>query len=724
MEGRSTCWATSGSGARSVAGPSRRCREHLTLWWQTDAVRRVRPRVIDEVRQTLRHFHHALFAAAADLDEELRVSLPWLRTDDVPVVRFGSWSGGDMDGNPSVGASTVAEALDLQRELALILLEEHVDALAASYSQASDRLPPADGLLESLRRDERDLPETAKVLGPRNEHEPLRRKLSFVRARLRRTLEDEETGIYTGPGELIADLERVRDATGSEAVASGAVRRLLVQARTFGFHLARLDVRQSADVLQDAAWSLLGVEDAEALDEDDRVARLSAAVLASEPPGRPEGDDAPAALVTLEAVAAAIERHGPQALDTLVISMAATASDVLAALLLARTVGLAGPGAARRLRITPLFETIDDLEGAEDTLTVLYADPAYRTHLDGLSGEQEVMLGYSDSGKDSGSLASQWGLYEAQERLSAQAVEEGVALRFFHGRGGSPSRGGGPAHGAILGQPPGTVNGRIRITEQGEVIATRYAHRELAQRSLEQALAAVVLHAACPPAAPEDSHRAEMARMAKSSRERFRALVHDDADFVTFFSQITPIDELSELNLGSRPSSRGGGKAIDDLRAIPWVFAWTQNRLLLPSWYGAGTALADGDLELQREMRERWPFFGAVISNLEMALLKTDIGVTERYLPLVDEELAERMWKPIVAEHGRVRTRLLEITGTDELLEGSPLRDRLRHRNPWIDPLSHIQIELLRRSRGGDEEAQSALLETIAAIAAGMRNTG
>jgi phosphoenolpyruvate carboxylase len=335
------------------------------------------------------------------------------------------------------------------------------------------------------------------------------------------------------------------------------------------------------------------------------------------------------------------------------------------------------------------------------------------------------MLGYSDSAKDASFLASQWALYRAQEGLARQADAHGVTLRFFHGRGGSPSRGGGLSHAAILAQPPDTVRGRIRITVQGETISARYSDRQLALRSLEQTLAAVMLGTASPPARPEDAFREEMEAMARRSRDAYHALVNADEDFMAFFTQITPLNELAGLNIGSRPAYRGGAQDIEGLRAIPWVFAWMQNRLVLPAWYGAGVALAEGDLDLQQRMWRDWSFFRSVCDMLEMVLFKSDLGVAKRYRDLVDPKLADRLWPVIVEEHGRAVDGLLAITGKDRLLGGAPsLRARLEHRNPWIDPLSHIQVELLHRVRAGDERARESLLTTVTGIAAGMQNTG
>jgi phosphoenolpyruvate carboxylase len=484
----------------------------------------------------------------------------------------------------------------------------------------------------------------------------------------------------------------------------------------FGFHVAGLDVRQSAAVVQEAVAALLpGYRDA---GEHERLALLEEAIAARRR-GLRRRPDGPAGelLRVLDTVALARDAYGRRAVPVMVISMVRCASDVLGALWLARRAGA-------ELRLAPLFETLADLRAAPATMGALYDTPVYRDGLRAHADRQLVMLGYSDSGKDSGFVASQWALHVAQERLAAQAAQAGLELELFHGRGGSPSRGGGRTHRAILAQPRGSVGGRIRITEQGETVSARYGDPELAVRSLEQTLSAVLLATARDQPPVPAAWRAELERMAERSRERYRALVYDDPGFARFFEQATPIAELTSLNIGSRPSQRGSG-GIEALRAIPWVFAWTQNRLLLPSWYGAGAALAEGELALQREMAAGWPFFQSLLSTLDMALYKTDLGVAERYLQLVEPELRDRFWPGIAREHDLVVGRLLEITGEPSLLADSPaLQRRLSHRNPWIDPLSLLQVELLARSRAGRAEAREPLLATITGIAAGMRNTG
>lgn len=662
-------------------------REVLTVWWQTDAVRRVRPLVEDEVRRILFFFEAVLFDAVPALEAEVSrcFERPW--PPAVPVVQFGSWAGGDMDGNPEVTPDSVRRTLRLHRRTALRLLRARVQRLAEHYSQAEERLFVSPALEASLEAEEIEMPEVA-ARRPGNEREPFRRKLTFMAARLDGALRGLPHG-YRDSAQLEQDLELLRESASSRRVADGALARLLCQVRTFGFHLAALDVRLSS--------------------HDVRAAIETGTVF--------PGD-------VFDEIAAGLREHGPSAFGSVIISMVERPSDVLGVVELMRRAGI-GRGETPTLPLVPLFETVDDLARAQMTMAALYEHPIYAAQLSACSGRQEIMLGYSDSAKDGGFLASQWELYSAQERLLADADSRGIELRFFHGRGGSTSRGGARTHRAILAQPPGSIRGRMRITEQGEVISQRYSHGELSLRSLEQTLSAVILATLAPEREVPDRYRREAQRFADRSRAVYRALIYEDGRFEAFLARASPLDALTELNIGSRPASRSGGWTVDELRAIPWVFAWMQNRMLLPAWYGAGTALDEGDRGLQREMVERWPFFAMLCSTLEMSLFKTDLGVAERYLELLGDDPARELWHPILAEHDRVVRSVLEISGTHTLLQSAPaLMARLSHRNPWTDPLSHMQIDLLRRARAGDREAQRPLLLTINGIAAGMRNTG
>jgi phosphoenolpyruvate carboxylase len=682
-----------------------------------DELRRIRPRVEDEVRRNLFFFEAVLFDAVPVVLGEIEHSLGVRLVQ--PVLSYGSWTGGDMDGHPEVGADTLARALQLHRSTALQLFRARVDRLARVFSHSSLRIPVSEELDASLEADAAELPSADVLRRPHREWEPLRTKLGFVHHRLTNTLRPRgrEPG-YADAQALRRDLELVLAHLGSRHVALGSIRRLLWQVDVFGFHLAGIDIRQGASVLREATSAILpGYGDA---DEARRQALLTEA-LGSSRRGieHDPGGEAGELLRVLDTVALAADAYGPQSVPAFVISMTEHPSDVLAATWLSQRAG------ATSLRMVPLFETRSALEQAPATMAELYACEPYVAHLRGQANLQTVMVGYSDSGKDTGYVGSTWALHNAQEQLADQAREAGITLELFHGRGGSPSRGGGRTYRAILAQPEGTVQGRIRITEQGETVSARYADPELAERSLEQTVSAVLLASALPNPPVRVEWRAEMERLSELSRDRYRGLVYDDPEFLRFFGQAAPIAELSQLNLGSRPPSRKGNPGVESLRAIPWVFAWTQNRLLLPSWYGAGTALAAGDLELQREMWRDWPFFRGLIGTLEMALFKSDLGVAERYLSLVDEDIAERFWTDLRSEYDQVVERVLTVTGQGRLLDETPaLQRRLEHRNPWIDPLSHLQVELLRRVRAGREEARSPLLATITGIAAGMRNTG
>ncbi|MCW3006878.1 MAG: Phosphoenolpyruvate carboxylase [Solirubrobacterales bacterium] len=699
-------------------GPSRRTliddrlREVLTIWWQTDAVRRLRPLVEDEVRRTLFVFESVLFDSVPEVEQKVARTFGTQWPPRKPSVRFGSWAGGDMDGNPEVTPATVARALELHRATALELLRRRVARLAALFSQADDRVFISPQLAASLEDDMAAMPFVVQARP--NEHEPFRRKLSFIQARLDGARDGEPHG-YASPAELDADLELVRGSTSSRRVADGAIARVLTQVRTFGFHLAALDVRLSSHDLRAWTAELIDGFD-EATDEPRRQQLISAAIDGASDGPPPE---------VFTAIATGVREHGARALGSVIISMVERPSDVLAALLLMRRAGV-GVDGLETLPIVPLFETVPDLELADATMAQLYDLPVYARQLEALQRRQEIMLGYSDSAKDGGFVASQWELFTAQERLTASADTHDIDLRFFHGRGGSTSRGGAPAHRAILAQPHGSIRGRIRITEQGEVISQRYSHPELAIRALEQTISGVILATVSTDGAVDERYRAELTRLSERSREVYRALIYDDERFEALLNRASPLDALTQMNIGSRPSSRSANKTLAELRAIPWVFAWMQNRLLLPAWYGAGTALAEGDRDLQREMVQSWPFFRMLCQALEMSLYKSDLGVAERYMTLLDDDdPARELWTPIEAEHERVVSAVLDIWQTPTLLFNAPaLLGRLQHRNPWIDPLSHMQVDLLRRARAGDASAEGPLLLTINGIAAGMRNTG
>ncbi|HEX5193911.1 MAG TPA: phosphoenolpyruvate carboxylase [Solirubrobacteraceae bacterium] len=713
--------------------------EAMSIWYATNEVRSMRPRVADEVRRLLFFFESVLFDAGADLARDFRDAVGEDAGATAPL-RFGSWAGGDMDGNPNVGPTTIAETLRAHRELALRMLIERLGPLRREFSQVSFEAPLGEALRESLARDECELERTAAELATRYPHEAkelLRRKLAFVKARVDNTLsatlghQPDEPG-YESPTEMCSDLELVRQNVGSAAVMRGRLDRLIWQARIFGFHLATLEVRENATELHEACRVLLPGY-AAARTEIERTAALTHACLQEEAPAR-DGGVAPKAAAAFDTIARAVATYGREALDTFIVSHCEQPSDLLCALWLARRSGLftpprgpdPGDGCSSSLELVPLFERRVPLERSSHTMAELYGNDAYRRHLEARGRRQEVMLGYSDAAKDMGYAASQWSIYRTQERLAWQAVEHGVELRLFHGRGGSTSRGGGPASRSILAQPPGTVGGRIKITEQGEVISAKFSDPRLALDSLQETLAAVVQATVQPGSPPKPAWRDEIDLIAGAACSSYQSLVHERPDFAELFAQCTPIDVLGLLNIGSRPTSRGQRRTVQSLRAIPWVFAWTQTRIGLTSWYGAGAGLCAGDLTLQRTMYAHWPFFHGLITSLESALSAVDLTVGRRYFELAQPAgPAAELYDAIETEHRRCRERVLAITRPERLTRPAPESlDRDAARRAWLDVLSFLQIELLGRHRAGDDDACEPLLATVAGIATGLRTTG
>jgi phosphoenolpyruvate carboxylase len=555
---------------------------------------------------------------------------------------------------------------------------------------------------------------------------------------------------YASPEAFDADLATIGTSLGTHGAATLAGDRLATlrfALRAFGFHLAALDLRQNADVHEATVAELLRVAGVEvdylALGEDARVALLlreltTPRLLRS--PFATYGDRTRAELAIVEAAADIQRRFGREAIPHYVISKCQSVSDLLEVGVLLKEVGLVR-GNALALDIVPLFETIDDLERASRTLDAALAVPVYRAWVGSRGGRQEVMLGYSDSNKDGGYLTSNWALYRAQRGLAAVAREQGVALRLFHGRGGTVGRGGGPSFEAILAQPPGSVDHGLRITEQGEIIASKYSDAELGRRNLETLVAAAL------EAALVDTERLggragayfeAMEAISVLALRAYRGLVYGTPGFVEYFRASTPIAEIAELNIGSRPASRTASSRIEDLRAIPWVFSWGQSRLMLPGWYGFGSAVeawlaanpggADAGRVLLAEMNARWPFFRSVLSNMAMVLAKTDLAVASRYAELVpDSELRAAIFGRISAEHARAVAAHAAITGQATLLADNPTLARsIRNRFPYLDPLNHLQVELLRRYRAGDtdERTRRAIHLTINGLAAGLRNSG
>ncbi|MGY1733034.1 phosphoenolpyruvate carboxylase [Geodermatophilus sp. SYSU D01045] len=729
----------------------------LTLW-QTALLRLSRLRLADEIDEALRYYDLSLFRVVPEINADLRRALrerwPHAALPTQPVLQPGSWIGGDRDGNPFVTADAVRRASTRQAETALA---HHLGELVQLYRELSmsDRLVTPTPELAHLAEASRDD-------SPFRADEPYRRALNGVHARLAATAKRvvgrvpgvppiAELDPYDTPDELLADLAVV-DASlrshGAGALADDRLARLRDAVEVFGFHLAGLDMRQNSSVHEEVLAELLawaGVcPDYASLDEAARVELLAGELRMRRPlvrPGAELSELARGELDLLEAAAGQVALLGPRAIPNYVISMCESVSDVLEVAVLLKEVGLLDPdgedGPTCPVGISPLFETIADLQGAGETMTAVLAQPVYRALVANRGDAQEVMLGYSDSNKDGGYLAANWALYRAELALVEVARGEGIRLRLFHGRGGTVGRGGGPSYEAIRAQPPGAVAGALRLTEQGEVIAAKYGEPDLARRNLE-ALVAATLEATLLDVeglgdGAEDAY-ALLDDLAARAQAAYRALVHETPGFVEWFRAATPIRELAELNIGSRPPSRKAGDRIADLRAIPWVFSWSQARIMLPGWYGTGSALeswiGDDPARLARlqELHRRWPFFRTVLSNMGMVLAKTDLDLAARYAGLVpDEELRARVFDQITAEHERTCRVLLAVTGDDHLLADNPsLARSIRNRFPYLEPLHHLQVEMLRRRRTGDDDelVRRNIQLTINGIATALRNSG
>jgi phosphoenolpyruvate carboxylase len=732
-------------------------RSVLTLW-QTALLRLSRLRLQDEIDEVLRYYELSLFDVVPAINAELRRALDerWPDADLLsrPMLLPGSWIGGDRDGNPYVTADALRRATTRQAETALGHHLAELDSLITELSMSDRLITPTRELYR--------LADASRDDSPFHGDEPYRRALQGVSGRLAATAvavlgrvpgptPEVELPPYGSPDELRADLDVV-DASlrshGAAALADDRLLRLREAVEVFGFHLCGLDMRQNSAVHEEVVGELLawaGVcDDYAALDEPARVELLNRELTLRRPlvrPGAELSDTARGELDVLIAAADQVAVLGPRTIPNYVISMCESVSDVLEVAVLLKEVGLLDPGSEGGptcpVGISPLFETIDDLQAAATTLAAVLDQPLYRSMVAARGDVQEVMLGYSDSNKDGGYLAANWALYRAELDLVEVARREGIRLRLFHGRGGTVGRGGGPSYDAIRAQPPGAVSGALRITEQGEVIAAKYADPDLARRNLEALVAATLesslldVEGLGEEAGPAYELLDDLAARAQRA---YRALVHETPGFVEWFRAATPISELGELNIGSRPPSRKAGTSIADLRAIPWVFSWSQARIMLPGWYGTGSALegwVDGeDVKLARlqELHRRWPFFRTVLSNMGMVLAKTDLGLAARYAELVpDEELRGRVFDQIGAEHERTCRMLLAITGDDHLLADNPsLARSIRNRFPYLEPLHHLQVEMLRRRRGGDDDelTRRNIQLTINGIATALRNSG
>jgi phosphoenolpyruvate carboxylase len=730
-----------------------RIRATVQELWGSDEIRAIQLTVLDEVRGGLLHFTRTLVDVVPAIYRELELAVGG---PVPPLLHFGSWIGGDRDGNPFVTAEATRETLALMREQCLRMLDEHMGTVAGRIS-LSERVAGAAPQLDPLLAHGREhFPGLAEQLADLNPEEPYRRALTFLRERVRVTAagagieEIVAHGGYRESRELLEDLNVVKDALsadGGQYTATGDLHDLVRLVEVFGFHFGRLDIRQHAGVHRaalDEIFHDLGVEEAYA--ELDATARMELLVrhIDDQRPLIPAdiggfSDATREVITTFRVVHEARAGLHQGAIDAYVISGTEGPGDLLEVLLFMKEASLARAGGLdAQLRIVPLFEAGETLAAAAETMETLLGVEAYRAALSAVGDKQEVMIGYSDSNKDVGYVGSGWGTYRAQRRLAEVFGAHDLTWMFFHGRGGAVGRGGGPTAAAIRALPSGTVEGRIKMTEQGEVLNAKYTVREVAHRELELSLGAMLVagHVSDDVSGRERLERYEQVvrEMSEVSERRYREVVHDDPQFVEFFQAVTPIDEVSRLRLGSRPARRQGTAAgIDDLRAIPWVFSWTQSRIILPAWLGLGTALAEArerhGLETLREMHDAWPFFRALIGNAAQACSKADPGIARRYVQLWDDTQArERIWPALEAELALACHELAAVRAEERLLDREPtLQGQLERRNPYVDPLSFIQIELLRRRRaaGGDDPVLERLsLLTINGIASGLRNTG
>ena len=746
--------------------------EEVEGLWLSELVRSKRPTVLDEVRQGL-SMVGCLWDVAPHIYRELELYLRRMAEDGAPTpvasfLRFGSWTGGDRDGNPNVTHQVTAATIKLQQESILKQYLARVDELGRRLSHSSLVLPVSDESRASLARDRDLLPELEFA----DDHEPFRAKCRAIAGRLRRTLQyarefeprwtaDDHTqpaAVYLRRADLLADLDAIETElrwAGADASAGGLLHDLRRLVDTFGLHMLTLDIREHSGRLRGAleeifAWA--GVcQDYGKLSANERFELLVSELAAKRPLVPVQLSFSPETrevVQTFRTVAALLEQQCPEAIENYIISGATEPADVLGVLLLAREARLFAPSEGiSRLNVVPLFEALEPLRQGATIVQRLLHLPIYREHLKLRGNVQEVMLGYSDSNKDAGFLQSAWALYQAQRALVDTGRRMGITIQLFHGRGGAIGRGGGPANRAILGQPAGTVVGRLRFTEQGEMIADRYGAPGVAERHLDQIINAVLRSSFgidAEPAPPEWERLIE--RLAERAGRHYRELVYETPEFLTYFAEATPIAEIGQLKIASRPPRRGQSAgqpytSIEQLRAIPWVFSWMQSRHTLPGWYGFGSAVFDFLAEQPEEretlvvMYERWPFWRTLIDNAQMILAKADLTIARLYADLVpDQALADRVYGRIAAEYRRTVEAICLITGETELLDQMPVLKRsIQLRNPYVDALSFIQLVLLGRLRAASAaspeadpspELLASVLESINGIAAGLKNTG
>ncbi len=728
----------------------------IALLWQTDELRRRRQTPLDEVDNVLFYLDTTIFDSLPGILLRFEKELEKLYKKKIrmePILRFGSWVGGDRDGNPHVTAKVTYEALRRMREAILRKYIEYLERLIKQMSQSVELAGATQELVESIERDTGLLPRFAEAMKEKSQKEIYRKKLSFIQRKLintlrlnalpeaRQTAPDETIeAAYPSTEEFMKDLKIVRESLAQHkgsALAEAEIRPLQLALELFGFRFTKLDIRENRELIEKAVSEIAEAQGWVSgafflLSEEEKCKYLHKWIGSA--PHTLKRDllskETEEILATFETIRRANEEIDPAAINTYILSMTRAPSDILMLLWLAHETG------TPQLHLVPLFETIHDLEHAPRVMEALYRDPVYSKHLGSLGKNQEIMLGYSDSNKDGGFLTSNWSLYKSQKELTQTSHRYKIKQKLFHGRGGTIGRGGGPANQAILAQPAGTVEGRIKITEQGEVISSKYSNPYIAERNLELVVSAVIYASWFHHKPPREEKKWSkvMEELSQESYRAYRSLIYEDPDFVYYFKHATPIQEVSNLNIGSRPARRKETEKIEELRAIPWVFSWMQSRVTLPSWYGFGKATKQFlekpvPLSTLQEIYNQWPFFQTVVDLMQMSVLKADIQIARLYSSLVpDQKIREKFFSAIENEFNLTEKSILDITEQKEVLERSyPLLNSIRLRNPYVDPISYSQVILLDRLRNSkkDEDAlRYAVLLTINGVSQGLRNTG
>jgi phosphoenolpyruvate carboxylase len=711
-----TGWQTADHPAEQMTGADEL--EHV-LFFLTDVLYRAMPPFYEDIRSAVDRIYG---------DEAKRLDIP-------NIVHFASWVGGDMDGNPNVNAKTIRATLARQRSLILDLYYKECAAISAKLSQSTDCATFSENMLDKIEEYRGIFPNAYHAVPARHREMPYRVFLRLVQQRLQSTY-DDDIYPYENVDQLIADIELIAESLSCNKGRNAGlfvVQRLLRRIRTFGFHMVTLDIRQDAEVHRKVIGECLGDEDWLERSAEERAERIIEAINTRESAPMTLSTQARKTIAVFQAIAFCRRKYGSRAIGAFIVSMTKGADDILSVLLLAQWGELHNRRGDVPLDVAPLLETVDDLHAGPDILEALLGSELYRAHLARRKNRQTVMIGYSDSNKDGGLASSRWAIQNAQELLVNAMLSEDVELTLFHGRGGTISRGGSKTHVAVLGAPPGTVNGRLRVTEQGEIINEKYGLRGIALRTLEQITGSVALATAMPRHRGNDmpEWHEMMDLIAAESRKAYRKLVYETPDFYDYFRAATPIDVIERMRIGSRPSSRRSQSGIEDLRAIPWVFAWTQARFILPGWFGLGTGLSKAIDEFGAQqfgdMFREWFFMRSLVADAEMVMAKSDLGIAQLYSQL-SGDLHGKLFPLIQDEFNRTQDIILEYSDHDSILEGDiTLQRAIMLRNPYVDPISLMQVDLLSRWRASnneDDKIFDALLATVNGIAQALQNTG